>query len=315
MRRLSDIYRASVALSVAVAITAGTVAAQHLTYSGSTLYSNGDYLFPERTTSVSITSGLTLTSGRVGVSAAVPIIYQDSPWVSYSTIGPVPSGGPDNGAVSEQRGRPSEGNGGSGSGSGSSSGGSGGGRSTSENVATATSAGKKVVVSDTTSYESTGLGDPSIRATVTAIREGAGRPGVQAAFGVKIPIADVERGFGTGAWDVGAGVSLSKKIKSRFLFLDFMYWNLGDMDDLVLKNAVSYRLAVGSLVANARGAVLASITGLTRIIDGADPPIEVGLLTSYYTTAKSSIAVGTSFGLSESSPDFALSIGWNIGLN
>lgn len=284
-------WTAAVALCAVAALpTQGQTA---LNYSGSVQYATGSYIFAERTHSVYLFNGLDLSHGRLQASVSVPIIYQSSPWVSYTVGGGVPSGGPQQGTV-----------GGHGPGGGP-GGGSGAGRRR---------GGDPIVLPDTATYDDIGVGDPSLRVDLTLLRGTTG-PTVRLAGSAKAPIADVNRGFGTGAWDTGFGLSLSQRLGHWFLFGEALHWWLGDMDDLTLQNAVSYSASIGRAFQDGRLGALASVSGYTEIIDTAAPPLQTALGLSYqFGGGAYSLNATVSAGLSESMPDVSMSLGWRVAL-
>jgi len=168
--------------AAAVAVCAAAAWPTHeqtVNYSGSLQCATGSYLFAERTHSVYLFNGLDLSHGRLQAAVSLPVIYQSSPWVLYTVVGSVPSGGPQQGAV-----------GGRGSGNGSGDGGGpGSGRRR---------GGDPIVLPDTATYADIGVGDPSLRADLTLLRDTTG-PIMRLAGSAKAPVADVDRGFGTGA--------------------------------------------------------------------------------------------------------------------
>ena len=78
--------------SVLVALAASPLAGQSIQYSGSVGYATGSYDFAERTSSVSILNGLSLTGDRWSLAATVPITIQNSGAVSYVGGMQVPTG-------------------------------------------------------------------------------------------------------------------------------------------------------------------------------------------------------------------------------
>jgi len=284
--------------AAAVAVCAAAAWPTHgqtVNYSGSLQYATGSYLFAERTHSVYLFNGLDLSHGRLQAAVSLPVIYQSSPWVSYTVVGSVPSGGPQQGAV-----------GGRGSGSGSGDGGGpGSGRRR---------GGDPIVLPDTATYADIGVGDPSLRADLTLLRGTTG-PTMRLAGSAKAPVADVDRGFGTGAWDAGLGLSLAQRLGRWFLFGEALHWWLGDMDDLTLQNTVSYSASLGRVFQNGRLGVLASFSGYTEIIDAAAPPLQTVLGLNYqFGGGAYSLSATASAGLSESVPDVSVSLGWRVTL-
>ena len=128
-------------------------------------------------------------------------------------------------------------------------------------------------------------------------------------------MADVDRGFGTGAWDGGVGLAVSQRLVPWFLFGEAMHWWLGDMDDLRLQNALSYSASVGRAFRDGRIGTLATLSGYTAIIDGTDPPLQAALGISYQPgPGRYSLSLSTTVGLTESVPGWSAAVGWCITL-
>ena len=294
MLRLTVYLMAQWIAVVAVCATAvGPALGQNVHYAGSMQYTTGNYIFAERTHSVYIANGLDVSQGRVQASMSLPVIYQTSPWVSYSVVGGVPSGGPQHGTV-----------GGSGSGP---AGGQGSGRRRGSDP---------IVLPDTATYADVGIGDPSLRADLVLRRGLNGGPGIRLAGSAKAPIADVDRGFGTGAWDGALGLALSQRIQSWFLFGEAMHWWMGDMDDLALNNSIAYSVSLGRSLRNGHVGLLASLAGYTdAIVDGTDPPLQTAFGISYaFHDGQYSLNASAAFGLTESTPDVSVGLGWRVAL-
>lgn len=82
-----------------LATGAGVAKAQQVTYSGSMQYATGSYIFTERTGSLYIMNGLSISGDRGSVSFTVPYVIQNSPWISYTHGGGIPTGGSRHGQV------------------------------------------------------------------------------------------------------------------------------------------------------------------------------------------------------------------------
>lgn len=291
IRRLLVWWTATVVVGTVAALSAQ---AQTVSYTGSVQYATGSYIFSERTHSVYVANGLSLSYDRVQASISLPVIYQTSPWVSYSVVGGVPSGGPQQGAVGGSRNGPG-------------SGGQGGGRRRGSDP---------IVLPDTATYADVGVGDPSLRADLVLRRGLSSGPGIRLAGSVKAPIADVDRGFGTGAWDGALGLALSQRIERWFLFGEAMYWWMGDMDDLVLQNAVAYGVSLGRSLRGGRIGLLASLSGYAAsIVEEINPPLQGALGLSYtFGDGRYGLTASTSFGFTESTPDASIALGWRASL-
>lgn len=258
-------------------------AAGTLSYTGSFQLAQGNYYFDQATRGMYFFNGFSFNSGAVTLTATVPLIYQSSPYVSYSGVGVLPSGGSESSVVGSQSGRRPGGN--------------------------------PVVLPETETLEfrQFGVGDPLARLGVRLWKEGPYLPSVELSGQAKFPLAGVETGFGTGTWDYGAGVSLTKRLGAAILFADVSYWILGDLPDLEILDPWSYALSLGLPLSRGKAALLFSYFGLTRIIEGVEPPSAVGAGLSFKVGPKSSLMINGSFGLSEASPDFSVSFGWSLG--
>jgi len=256
----------------------GPAAGAAFTYTGSIQMSRGTYIFTQPMSGYFFINGLTFVSGPFTLTASLPLIYQTTPYVSYTGVGVLPSGGTESSVVSQRQGR------------------------------------EPVLLPEVVEFRQYGIGDPLISAGLGLWKEGAAVPGVELTAQVKLPLADVTRGFGTGRADYSAGVSVSKRLGSFFLFANTAYWVLGDLPDLELRDAWAYGFSVGHAVSGGKLTLLASYFGYTEIIAGVAPPSSLGLGLSVKVGARSGLMLNAAFGLSESSPDLSVSLGWAIGL-
>lgn len=314
-RGLGALLVAAFLSEVALVAPAG---AQEVVYSGSFQYATGTYLFTERTNSAYFLNGLAVQAGALRVSANLPVIYQSTPWVSYTTGGGVPTGGPQQGEVQDSLG----GRMGGPLALGSYARGmnapaaSGIGAATSpRSMPAPTAMSRRFTLPDTASFDQVGVGDPTFRVDVDLVRPGRSDVTVTLSGQVKAPVADPERGFGTGEWDGGGALSVAGRVGgSVLLFGEVGYWVLGDMPELELQDPVSYSVGIGHALGDGRVSLLASLSGYSRILADTDPPLDVGGAIGYRIAEGRSLNLGLTIGLSESSPDFAVSAGWRTRL-
>lgn len=311
----------------AFAVAAGTLLvllatprarAQEVSYSGSLQVATGKYLFTERTNTASLLNGLTVRAGRFQVSASIPLLYQSTPFVSYTPGGGVPTGGPEQRMVNDSLQRRGGGSGPMGMGAARAADLAAAGRGIA-GAATIlprfqVTASEAVTLPDTASFDQVGFGDPSVRVSVDLTSPDRTDLTVTLSGEVKAPLADPTRGFGTGEWDGGGALSVGGRVGSTLLFGEVGYWILGDMPDLPLKNPVSYSVGLGHALADGRVGLLATLSGYSRILEGTEPPLDVGGGVSYRLAPGQSLSLGVSIGLSESSPDVSVAAGWRTGL-
>ncbi|MGM0545414.1 MAG: transporter [Bacteroidota bacterium] len=265
--------------------------AQNLYYSGSLQYATGSYYFTERTGSFYFSNSVGVSSTRWSLYVSMPLIYQNTPWISYSKTGtgPLPTGGPQSGLVDKRQQQ-----------------GSGNGRGQRRHTINPGPA-------DTVSYSQTQFGDPSLSANLKLWNSPSGRSMINANGGLKFPVADENSGFGTGAWDVGGGLSWSQRIQQHYLLMvSGMYWYLGDMDELDLNNLLSYSAALGRTFSDGKLMGTVSFMGSTEIIDDVDPPVNVGAGLNYRLSNATNLNTNILFGLTESASDFSIGVGWSV---
>ena len=272
-RALVTVWVIFLAQAVAPPVWGSTVA-----YSGSIQYARGNYIFDQTTSSMFMFNGLSFSSEGLNLSVSIPVIFQSTPYVSYSGVGIIPSGGSEHTQVSGRKGKNQE-----------------------------------VILPEPVDYEQYGIGDPMVSLGVRLLKESKLFPTVQLVVQAKLPLASIEKGFGTGEWDYSGGLSLSKVLGKTFLFVDMYYWMLGDLPDLELKDTVSYSIALGQPLSGGKYALFVSYSGSTNIISEVAPPSFLGFGFSYRIDAKKSLMLNASLGLTESVPDFSVSLGWNIG--
>ncbi len=221
-------HLASAAVVLVLALgTTRAASAQDVTYNGSIQVASGTYLFETRTTSLYLLSGIELTTGPLRLGASLPLIVQNTPWIAYGPV-PVPSGGRQAAEVGRQT------------------------RQGRRRIALPT------VVSDTHS----GVGDPLLHAQVALVRDARSRPSLRVGASAKAPVSSAEDGFGTGAWDYGAGLLVSKQFGVHLVSADLFWRHLGDLDELPLENAWSWTAAYGRLIASDRWSLQFSAAGL-----------------------------------------------------
>lgn len=164
-------------------LIAGCGYAQRVSYSGSMQYAAGSYFFGETTRSFYLTNGFTVGGDRGSLTFNLPFIIQNTPWVSYSAGGYLPTGGTQHGTVGRRS----------------------GGMSRMEG---------RITLSDTSSYTKANFSDPTFNLGVKLLSGATTTLFLNS--GLKIPLADPTNGFGTGAWDFGAGLSVSQRLSSFF---------------------------------------------------------------------------------------------------
>lgn len=278
-RRISRLSTRSAAAGVILLTLAAALPAPAGTffYNGSIQLSQGNYFFDLTTRGICFFNGFSFSSGRFTLSASIPLVYQSTPYVSTSGVGVLPSGGSESSLVNQRQGR------------------------------------ETVVLPEAVEPGPYGLGDPVVHLGIRLFPESAAAPSVEFVAQAKAPVASLASGLGTGEWDYGVGLALSKRLGGVILFADVNYWTLGDLPELALKSPWVYSVSAGLPLARGRSAVLVSYFGMSEVIDGVAPPSSLGLGMSLKVGRRTSVTVSGSFGLSEASPDLAVSVGWSVG--
>lgn len=284
--------------SVLVLLTAlgpAPLAAQGLFYEGGMSAATGRYIFTDRTTSWGIATGLAVGSSRITFRAALPVYLQNSTLISVSSPGGgLPTGGSASGVVADstaaRKGR------------------EGGGRGPAAGVAAAASP-VEVPSSAVTGYK-TALGDPTMQVAWRAI-DGGGT-GVTASLLAKAPVADTAT-FGTGEWDVGAGLAVNRWIgRSLVVGLDATYWHLGDMPTLSFRDPVSGTANITYYGAGGWGGGL-SVSASTSALETYAGPAWVGAHL-VRNSERGGWGLNAALGLTETTPDVSVGLTWRVRL-
>ncbi len=98
----------------------------------------------------------------------------------------------------------------------------------------------------TSATTDSGLGDIILRGRYYLIEESTILPLVALTGRIKFPTADADRGLGTGEFDEGVGVELTKRLADRWLaYLDGGYNFIGDAPDTDFHNQWWYDAGIG----------------------------------------------------------------------
>ena len=149
-----------------------------------------------------------------------------------------------------------------------------------------------------------GLGDIILRAGYILSFESSSLPQIKTSLFVKTPTASLSDGLGTGEFDCGGGVDLSKWLGDMYLAGEALYNYQGRVAGFGLKNYLSYNGTVGYQMMHSILPMLV-IKGATAPSDYSDNLLEIRgrlLLPIDQTTT---IDLFVSRGISQSSPDYA----------
>ena len=267
---------------LAIVAVCSPVSAQTILYEGAVRYSQGKYTLDETVTSACLLNEFTYSSQRWFAEVLLPVIYQDSADVRYVGGMPMPVGDHhgDHGV----------------SGGGKDHGGHDGG-----------SGGPGMEPQD---FNDFGIGDPYLKAGALLYRDVFDRNSIGVFGTLKAPVADATRGFGTGEWDFGVGVSWNRTTPRNLIYLELAYWSLGQPPDVTFENPIAGEFTYGRVLSNPRYLIEATIWGRTETVAGVDGPIAVDLTLGRSLEGPHSVYFTVEAGLTESAPDFALIVGY-----
>jgi hypothetical protein len=283
-----------VGLALALLLGAGVPAAQQVE-AGLTLHASyGRFIFEDATTSWMLLAALTAEQGAWRFSASVPSIIQNSSAVSYVGGVPVGTGGPNGGTVSRR--------------------GSGeripGRRHSGGSGAIMSAVVDSGFVEAPGDYRFT-LGDPivGVGRDVWRAADGGRRIGIQAF--VKLPLAPVSSGVGTGALDVGAGLSASVSLERSIVALDVSHWKIGDLPDLQLRDISGVTLGIGRVFGWSRQhSVMLSGSAATAAVPRSEAPLSLAFGYGFLGESGGGFNAGLAHGLTESTATWSAWAGW-----
>ena len=165
-----------------------------------------------------------------------------------------------------------------------------------------------------TSSTDCGIGDLILRGRYYLVDEQGWVPTIAVTGRIKIPTADADRGLGTGKFDEGVGVEVSKKLIGNWLgFVDVGYTFIGDPPDVSLRNQWYYDLGVGN---NLTKNLLVSLyyEEYRALIEGLSNPRDLLFALNYKATRALRFNAALLVGLSSGAPDYGLTggISWRF---
>ncbi len=299
---------------LALPAVAVPLAAQRLEYSAALSAARGTFVFPEATTTWVLDQGLVLGADRWRLSVNVPLIRQNSSVVTWVGGLPLPTGGPNAGALRGRTGGgtiPMQRRRGAG----------GGTMGAARSPAAALFASPAGITPAAATVDSgfveapgayaTRVGDPVLHAATELALGERGATRIGASLVAKLPVADPATGVGTGEFDYGAGLSLSFAGSRAFAFGDVTHWVLGDLPDLPLRDLTTGIAGAGIAFGEmGRVSLMATVSGATSAIAGVEAPVSVGGGIGLRVRERRSLTLTAAAGLSESSPDWSVAIGW-----
>lgn len=154
-----------------------------------------------------------------------------------------------------------------------------------------------------------GLGDMILRGRYYVIEEGDLVPLVALTGRIKIPTADADRGLGTGEFDEGAGIELTKRLGDRWLaYLDGGYNVIGDASGTDFNNQWWYDVGIGYDVTDSFH-MSVFYEEYRALVDTVNNARDLLALTRYVISDTIHLTGSLIVGLSNGAPNYGLGTG------
>lgn len=152
-----------------------------------------------------------------------------------------------------------------------------------------------------------GIGDLTLSGGYVVVEEGDATPQVRPTAYVKFPTADKDKGLGTGKFDEGVGLELSKWIGPWYASIEGDYNFIGGSSDLGLKNYFSYQAGLGyRLTDKLRPSLI--LKGAESPSDNSPALLEGRLKLACRMTDAAGLSAYLAKGLANGSPDFGAGV-------
>lgn len=146
-----------------------------------------------------------------------------------------------------------------------------------------------------------GLGDVNLTAGWTVLADGEQTPKIRPTIYLKVPSGDKEHGLGTGTFEGGPGVSVSKWLGDLQLFAEGAYIFQDSTSNYQGKNYVSYS-AGGGVQATERLFVSLYAKGSSARVDGGTAPVEGRVKLNFMQSRRVSWELYALAGFTDASP-------------
>ena len=163
--------------------------------------------------------------------------------------------------------------------------------------------GSGISPASSSNQSESGLGDITLKGGYILVHEKDSMPQIRPTVFVKFPTADKNKSLGTGAFDEGFAVEVSKWLGSWNPFAEAGYTIQGKSTQLTLRNYMSYNAGLGYQVTESFRPILL-VKGTTSPADGASSLLEVRLKLKYQATTHTGIDGYVAKGVTTNSPDY-----------
>ena len=158
-------------------------------------------------------------------------------------------------------------------------------------------------------YE-THVGDPTFGVSFST--QASDRAILSLTANAKAPVTDTAS-YGTGAWDFGAGASLSILSASRlFVSGSVAFWSLGDLPELELQDIWLGTVSAGTIRPSG-WSFAAFLSGSSSAVAEFEAPLSAGTTVSW-VRSRGSVGLSVGAGLSGTAPDVSVSLFWGLAI-
>ncbi len=165
-----------------------------------------------------------------------------------------------------------------------------------------------------TSTENYGIGDLYLYANYNLLNQFNSFIGMNIGGYIKFPTASTLYGFGTGKFDYSLSATLKKNFNSYLIYASGGYIILGNPDSITYKNPFTFNFGIGKYFGDGNISAMISYSLYTKILDLYEMPQELSAGINIISNEKITYTFIGSAGLSNSTPDFAISLGLKYNL-
>lgn len=160
-----------------------------------------------------------------------------------------------------------------------------------------------------------GLGDIVLKGSYYLLTEGKKSPfDLNLTAKLKVPTGNESKGLGTGEFDTGMGLEFAKALpEGYFGYFDLYYTAIGDPPGLELDNRFAFDVGFSKKVAP-RWTMSAFYEESTPLVQPNSHLRDILVNFEFKADERTRLFFGATVGLSETSPDYGLSVGASIWL-
>ncbi len=160
-----------------------------------------------------------------------------------------------------------------------------------------------------------GIGDLYLFANYNILNQFTSPLGISLGGFIKFPTASTANGFGTGKFDLSLSGTLRKSLGKFLVYATGGYIFIGDPDSIDYKDPVTLEAGIGKFFGEGDFSLLLSYSIYSKILDIYERPQQLSLGANIKSNDKVTYTLIASAGLSNSTPDFAVSAGLRYNLS